>query len=130
HGGDTHPSQLAIGEPNLLLELLASDTRDARRDERLSSIDHHTGRRTIGGAHDAPTRRIGYRGTKDRRLHRFPVGESRVTVHACEVDRVVWSGRAEQVVRRPIRLGPVVLIPSAPDDPFTGPGVGHATAAP
>src|SRR4029450_425421 len=35
---------------------------------------------------------------------------------------------AQTVVTRHSRLGPVVLIPSAPDDPFTGPGVGHATA--
>src|SRR5262245_2858667 len=42
-------------------------------------------------------------------------------VHASQIDRIVWSRRAQEVVRRPLLLGPIVLIPAAAKDPFAWP---------
>ena len=58
HHRDAHTAKLAIGQLNLILELLAPHWWNLRRDERLRTINQHPGQLAICRAHDPSTRRI------------------------------------------------------------------------
>ena len=121
-------SRFAIGKKDLFLELGGADRRNLRRHESLRGVDEDSGWLIAGPADKTASRRIGGRRAEACQVHRAAIDQTGMPVHTRQIHRVVRRRRAQQVVRRPLFIRPVVLIPSAADDPLARPCRGRALA--
>ncbi len=97
--------------------LLSARRRDHASHESLGAIDQHAGRLAVGAAQDAAA--IGIRRVlrQVRGAERGGVDEGGVSIHARDVHGMVRHGARERFVRGEARVAPIVLVPSASEDP-------------
>jgi hypothetical protein len=114
------PPHLAIGEENLFVQLRVARRGNLRRDQRLRRVDQHAGRLIAGSADQTASGRVRGGVGDSRQFQGASIRQACMAVHPGEIHRVVRRRGAQQIVRRPLCVGPVVLIPATADDPFTG----------
>ncbi len=116
--GQTETPHLAIGKQDLLFQLGRADRRNLRRHERLRRVDQHTRWLFAACANQTAARGIGGRLSDACEIQRAPIRQTCMAIDTRQIHRVIRRCGAQQLVRRPLFVGPVVLIPSATDDPF------------
>ena len=75
-----------------------------------------------GRANQSPTRGIGRRLSDACEIQRATIGETCMAIDTRKVHRVVRRCGAQELVRRPLLLGPIILIPPTTHDPLAWPG--------
>ena len=131
HPGIVHHRQaqlasLGVGQEDLLLELSRGRIGNAGPHQPHGAVDHHA-RRVAGGIADVAAalgvgRRLPHLGDPERQ----GVGDGGVAIDPREEHRVVGRHRVERVPGWPGGVGPVVLVPRAPEDPLARRGLAHA----
>ena len=119
HSGESPALRLGDRVHDLALQFFARRPRHRALHDALRVVDEHAARAPVRVVFDAAAGGILRRGCDAGRVHRHPVREVRVAVHALEKHRVVRDGGGELHVRRESRVGPAVLVPAASGDPHT-----------
>ena len=126
HHRQTQLAGFLVGEQDLLFELCRTDGGDLRRDQILRGVDEDPGGLATGVPNDSSPGRVPRAERDTGSVEGGLVDERGVAIDAREVHRVVGCGGSQLGMMRPILDRPVVLIPTAPLNPFTGPGRGRA----
>ena len=118
HTGEAPPMHLGDRELDRVLHLRASLRGDRAIDHPLRVVDEDTGRVALCIAFDRAAAGVRARLGDTGLLQRERIHEAGMPVHAFEEDGVVRNGAGERLVRGPACVAPVVLVPTAADDPL------------
>ena len=120
HARKSPPLRFGDRRLHLGLHLVARRTRNDALHEVLGIVDEDTGRRPVRCTLNVTAVGILRLRRDSRGLDRGSVREAGVSVDPRDVHRIVRHGCAQLLLRREARVAPVVLIPSASDDPLAG----------